>query len=68
MAVRWLDIYCLRSIEKEVNQIKKKQGRGGGQPLLESARDKDDVIQRYRRIEALFRQLQVSNHEFESMA
>ena len=49
-----------RSIETEVTVIRRKQDHGKGRQLLESTQDQGDVIKRYRRIESLFRQLQVS--------
>jgi hypothetical protein len=50
-----------RSIEVEVGHLNKKQARGKGRWIIESTEDKDDVIKRYRRIESLFRHLQVSS-------
>ena len=49
-----------RSIEEEVEHIKQQQARGKWKRVIESAEDKDDLIKHYRRIEGLFRQLQVS--------
>jgi hypothetical protein len=50
-----------RSIEVEVGHLNKKQARGKGRWIIESTEDRGDVIKRYRRIESLFRHLQVSN-------
>ena len=50
-----------RSIKVEVEHLDKKQARGKARRIIESTEDKDDVIKRYRRIESLFRQLQVSS-------
>jgi hypothetical protein len=50
-----------RSIEVEVKHLNERQARGKGRRIIEAMEDKDDVIKRYRRIESLFRQLQVSS-------
>ena len=55
-----------RSIEAEVTHIRDQQDRGKIIRTLEANQDQGDVIQRYRRIESLFRQLQVSVRQFVS--
>jgi hypothetical protein len=57
-----------RSIKAEVMHIRDQQERGKIMRTLEANQDLGDVIQRYRRIESLFRQLQVSTQEFVSGA
>ncbi|KAB5592070.1 hypothetical protein CTheo_4522 [Ceratobasidium theobromae] len=47
------------SIEQQANQIKDKQSRGTGGRILESSIDEDNLIKHFRRIESLFRQLQI---------
>jgi len=54
-----LDKLC-RSIKVELTHIGQQQDRGKITRIVEANRDKGDIIQRYRRIESLFRQLQVS--------
>ena len=49
-----------RSIEAEVTHIRDQQDRGKMRRIVEANQDQGDVIQRHRRIESLFRQLQVS--------
>jgi hypothetical protein len=41
--------------------ITEKQNRGAGRRLIEASNDEQDVIWHYRRIESLFRQLQVGH-------
>lgn len=53
-----------RSIDEEVKDIGEKRDRGRMMRIIEANQDTGDVIQRYRRIESLFRQLQVSNQPF----
>jgi len=50
------------SIEAEVTHIRQKQDRGKMMRTAQANQDQGDVIQRYRRIESLFRQLQVSTY------
>jgi len=49
-----------RSIKAELTHIAQQQDRGKIMRTVEANEDQGDVIQRYRRIESLFRQLQVS--------
>ena len=49
-----------RSIEDEVKSVGYKKDRGVGIRIVEANGDVGDILQRYRRIESLFRQLQVS--------
>jgi hypothetical protein len=55
-----------RSIEAELTHIGQQQDRGKIMRTIEANQDQGDVIQRYRRIESLFRQLQVSTRQFVS--
>ena len=48
-----------RSIEGEVKSVGYKQDRGVGIRIVEANGDSGDILQRYRRIESLFRRLQV---------
>jgi len=48
-----------RSIEAEVTHIRQQQDRGKIIRTVEANQDQGDIIQRYHRIESLFRQLQV---------
>jgi hypothetical protein len=50
-----------RSIEVEVEYLNRKQVRGKARRIMESTKDKGDTIKCYRRIESLFRHLQVSS-------
>ncbi|KAF9553606.1 hypothetical protein CPC08DRAFT_727788 [Agrocybe pediades] len=47
----------LKSINEELAQIKKKLGRGKFKRAIEASEDKDDIINRYRKIDSLFRRL-----------
>ncbi|KAG8778664.1 hypothetical protein FRC12_024868 [Ceratobasidium sp. 428] len=47
----------LEELDKEANSIIRKQGRTTARAFAEAEQDIDDLIQRYRRVEALFRQL-----------
>ena len=47
-------------IKKEVEFVGYKQDRGVWIRIVEANKDTGDIVQRYRRIESLFRQLQVS--------
>jgi hypothetical protein len=58
-ASRVSDKRC-RSIKAELTHISQQQDRGKVMRTVEATQDQGDVIQRYRRIESLFRQLQVS--------
>lgn len=51
--------FC-RSIDTEVKEILKKQERNKFVRALEANQDQGDILQRYRRIESFFRQIQVS--------
>jgi hypothetical protein len=53
-----------RLIEAELKHIKQQQDRGRIMRTVEANQDQGDVIQRYRRIESLFRQLHVSIRPF----
>lgn len=48
------------SIEQQVSSIKEKQEHKLGMRLVEAAMDEDAILEHYRYIESLFRQLQVS--------
>ena len=48
------------SVEAEVSHINKQQVHGKARRIIESTQDTGDVIKRYRAIESLVRQLQVS--------
>lgn len=48
-----------RGIEQQAKLIYQKQKRGAGSRLLEAITDEDEVIKHYRKIESLFRRLQV---------
>jgi hypothetical protein len=48
-----------RSIKDEVKSVGYKQDRGVGIRIVEANGDSGDILQRYRRIESLFRHLQV---------
>lgn len=50
-----------RAITSQVEHIGGKCRRGKGQRLLESVQDREDVIKCYRKIEELFRRLNVRN-------
>jgi hypothetical protein len=50
------------AIEEQVEHIQRKQKRAKGRSLVNALEDEEDMIGCYRRIEALFRQLQVSVH------
>ena len=52
------------SVEAEVEHIMKQQARGKARRIIESTQDTGDVIKRYRVIESLIRQLQVSTRPF----
>ncbi len=47
-----------RLIKDEVTSVGYKQDRGVGIRIVEANGDSGDILQRYRRIESLFRQLQ----------
>jgi hypothetical protein len=49
-----------RSIKAELVHINQQQDRSKIMRTVEANQDQGDVVQRYRRIESLFRQLQVS--------
>jgi len=49
-----------RSIKAELRHIAQQQDRGKIIRIVGANEDKGDVFQRYRKIESLFRQLQVS--------
>ena len=49
-----------RSIKAELTHIAQQQDRGKIMRTVGANQDQGDVIHRYRRIESLFRQLQVS--------
>jgi len=49
-----------RSIEKEAKDIEQMQEHSRVRQIFEAPQNQEDVIKRYRRIESLFRQLQVS--------
>ena len=53
-----IDRAC-RLIEDEVKSVGYKQDRGVGIRIVEANGDSGDILQRYRRIESLFRHLQV---------
>jgi hypothetical protein len=53
-----------RSIQAELTHIGEQQDRGKIRRTVEANQDQGDVMQRYRRIESLFRQLQVSIRPF----
>jgi hypothetical protein len=57
------DMSC-RFIEAELTYIGEQQDRGKIIRTVEANQDQGDVIQRYRKIESLFRQLQVSTGPF----
>ena len=57
-----------RSIKMELIHIGQQQDRSKIMRTIEANQDQGDVIQRYRRIESLFRQLQVSTRRFVSRA
>jgi len=61
------DRHC-RAIEAEVTHIRQQQNRSKIVRTVEANQDQGDVIQRYRRIESLFRQLQVGIQRFISGA
>ena len=48
-----------RSIEDELKSVGYKQDRGVGIRIVEANGDSGDILQRYHRIESLFRHLQV---------
>lgn len=50
-----------RGIEEQAKMINKKHERGIGRRLMEARTDEDDIVNHYRKIEFLFRQLQVSS-------
>ncbi|KAF9553613.1 hypothetical protein CPC08DRAFT_767418 [Agrocybe pediades] len=47
----------LKSINEELAQIKNKLGRGKFKRAIEASEDKDDIINRYHKIDSLFRRL-----------
>ena len=53
-----------RSIKAELTHISQQQDRSKTMRAIEANQDQGDVIQRYRKIESLFRQLQVSTGQF----
>ena len=54
------DVKFHRTINAELTYIGQQQERGKIMRTVEANQDKGDIIQRYRRIESLFRQLQVN--------
>ncbi|KAG6827218.1 hypothetical protein H0H87_005285 [Tephrocybe sp. NHM501043] len=52
--------HTLLHIQEEVTEIKKIQSHGRTRQFTEATRDKDDIIKRYRTIQSLVQQLQVS--------
>ncbi|KEP44908.1 putative vegetative incompatibility protein HET-E-1, partial [Rhizoctonia solani 123E] len=48
----------VQSIEQQVKEIKEMEKSGSGRRLLNATQDQEDVVDRYRHIERLFRQLQ----------
>jgi hypothetical protein len=52
-----------RSIKAELTHISQQQDRGKIMRTVEATQDQGDIIQRYRRIDSLFRQLQVSTRQ-----
>ena len=63
---RLIVIKLCSSIDEQVAGINEKKEHGKGRQILESTQDKADVVERYRRIESLFRQLLVSARTFTS--
>jgi len=53
-----------RSINAELAHIGQQQDRSKIMRTVEANQDQGDVIERYRRIESLFRQLQVNTRPF----
>ena len=51
-----------RSLEAEVTHIRQQQDRGKITRTVAANQDQGEVLQRYQRIESLFRQLQVILH------
>jgi len=52
------------SVDAEVAHINNQQAHGKARRIIEATQDTGDVIKRYRAIESLVRQLQVSNLPF----
>jgi uncharacterized protein (UPF0128 family) len=50
-------------IEREAKEIEKKTGRGTGRRMIATKADEEDLMRRCRRIQWLFRQLQVCAHD-----
>jgi hypothetical protein len=53
-----------RMIEEETTEIEGRTERGTERRLLTAKKDEDELMRRYRRIQSLFRQLQVSMHGY----
>ena len=53
-----------RSINAELTHISQQQDRDKITRTVHANQDQGDVLQRYRKIESLFRQLQVSTRQF----
>jgi hypothetical protein len=49
-----------RGIARQAEEIKNKAERGSERRLWAASSDEEDVVRRYRQIQSLFRQLQVS--------
>ncbi|KAF9547029.1 YVTN repeat-like/Quino protein amine dehydrogenase [Agrocybe pediades] len=47
----------IKSINEELTQIKDKLGRGKFKRAMDASEDKDDIVNRYRKIDSLFRRL-----------
>ncbi|KAF4612729.1 hypothetical protein D9613_011784 [Agrocybe pediades] len=47
----------IKSINEELTQIKDKLGRGKLKRAMDASEDKDDIVNRYRKIDSLFRRL-----------
>ncbi|CAE6501077.1 unnamed protein product [Rhizoctonia solani] len=54
-------------IERRADEIKNKRGRGEGVQFWFAKADEEDVMERYRRVKSLFRQLQAYKPEYEHM-
>jgi hypothetical protein len=56
-----VELLC-SGLQQQIDRIDEQQKRRGPKRYAEAAEDADDLIECYRRIDALFRQLQVSGY------
>lgn len=61
------NVFVDRCIEQQAMLIKQKQSRSTGKRFIEASLDEADLMSHYRKIEYLFRQLQVSTPHVEEI-